>query len=109
MAAIRARRPGTARRGRAGERQASCGTHTTREATMILVVGATGTVGGLVARRLLARGESVRVLVRDPRAVGPLVEGGAAPAYGDLKDPASLAAALDGVEGVVTTANSALR
>lgn len=88
---------------------------------MILVVGATGLLGGLIARQLLERGEEVRVLLRENspaeqmaqqgRATSPrsLVEAGAQPVYGDLKDPASLAAACAGAQTVITTANSAVR
>lgn len=76
---------------------------------MILVAGATGVLGGLVTRQLLARGRPVRALVRDKAAAEPLQEAGASLVYGDLKDRHSLTAALDGVEVVVTTANSAHR
>ncbi len=76
---------------------------------MILVVGATGALGGEVARRLLAQGRKVRVLVRPQSPYQSLVEAGAESAMGDLKDPASLAAACRGVEQVIATANSAQR
>jgi len=76
---------------------------------MILVAGATGQLGSLVTRRLLARGEVVRILVRPGSNFQPLVDLGAQPVFGDLKDPASLAAACEGVDVVVTTANSAAR
>jgi uncharacterized protein YbjT (DUF2867 family) len=88
---------------------------------MILVVGATGLLGGLIARQLLERGEEVRVLLREHSpaeqmaqqgmATSPrsLIEAGAQPVYGDLKDPASLAAACAGVATLITTANSAVR
>lgn len=33
---------------------------------MILVVGATGTLGGRITRGLLEQGKEVRILVRDP-------------------------------------------
>ena len=39
---------------------------------MILVTGATGTVGRALLPQLLERGEEVRVLVRDPRRLGRL-------------------------------------
>ena len=65
---------------------------------MILVTGATGKTGGEVVRRLSAGGPPVRALVRAPERVagrfGPNVEVVA----GDLADPASLGAALDGVD-----------
>jgi NADH dehydrogenase len=88
---------------------------------MLLVIGATGRLGGAVTRMLLAQGRTVRILVRhdsgaedlaaqglatSPRA---LVEAGAQRMYGDLKDRASIEAACDGVEAVVTTANAAAR
>ena len=76
---------------------------------MILVVGATGILGGIVTRQLLAQGHPVRALVRDAAGGEPLRRAGATLVYGDLKDPASLAAAVDGVQVVVTTANSARR
>ncbi|MBG6214473.1 MAG: SDR family oxidoreductase [Cryobacterium sp.] len=76
---------------------------------MILVVGATGQLGGRIARRLLYRGESVRALVRDPSASAGLAEAGADIVVGDLKDKESLRRACEGVSAVVTTANSMSR
>lgn len=64
---------------------------------MILVTGATGNVGGALARDLAARGVPVRALVRDPAR--PLPNGVTA-ALGDLNDPASLRDALTGVEAL---------
>ena len=88
---------------------------------MILVVGATGSVGGAIALRLLEQGKAVRVLLRpnspaealaaQGMATSPkrLLEAGAEPVYGDLKDRASLDGAVTGVQTVITTANSAVR
>lgn len=76
---------------------------------MILVAGATGVLGGAVTRKLLARGDEVRILVRPASDYRPLEALGADVAFGDLKDPASLPGALPGVERVVATANSAKR
>ena len=76
---------------------------------MILVVGATGRLGGRIAHALLAEGRPVRVLARPGRDVETLRAAGAEVARGDLQDTASLAAACDGVETLVTTANSARR
>jgi dihydroflavonol-4-reductase len=62
-----------------------------------LVTGATGFLGSHVARALAARGEGVRVLVRpssDLRALNGL---SAERFQGDLRDPASLVGALEGV------------
>ena len=70
---------------------------------MILVTGATGTVGKALLPKLLERGDDVRVLVRDPRglgrmrvevriALGNLVE---------LSDPRVVRQALRGVDTVI--------
>ena len=88
---------------------------------MILVVGATGIVGGMITRQLLEQDREVRILVRsnspsaqlaqEGRATSAqeLIEAGAQPVYGDLRDRASLDAAVEGVETVISTANSAGR
>jgi uncharacterized protein YbjT (DUF2867 family) len=76
---------------------------------VILVVGATGMLGGAIVRRLLGRGDKVRVLVRDDTGERALTEAGARTARGDLKDAASLARACDGISTLITTANSAAR
>ena len=56
---------------------------------MKLVVGATGQLGGLIARQLLQQDSNVRVLVRPNSTYQPLVDAGALPVFGDLKDPSS--------------------
>ena len=71
---------------------------------MNLVVGASGMLGGMIARKLLARGEPVRVMVRQPSTFED-----ADSVVADLKDSASLAAACRGATAVITTANSAQR
>jgi dihydroflavonol-4-reductase len=63
-----------------------------------LVTGVTGFVGWHVARKLLERGERVRALVRDPARLKELAEVEAV--QGDLRDPESLARAVEGC-GVV--------
>lgn len=69
---------------------------------LILVTGATGTQGGAVARELLLRGYEVRALTRDPSSgeAQALASLGASTVQGDFNDAASLAAALEGVDGV---------
>ena len=76
--------------------------HSPHSDSPILVTGATGKQGGATARRLLAGGRPVRVLVRDPAApaAAELAAAGAEPAKGDLDDPASLPPALDGAAAV---------
>ena len=65
-----------------------------------LVTGATGFVGAAVARKLVARGEAVRVLVR-PTSDRRNLEGLAVEAVeGDLRDRASLARAMKGVDAL---------
>ncbi len=76
---------------------------------MILVVGATGNLGGAITRMLLAQGKRVRILVRPPSNYQALVDAGAEPVLGDLKDRASLDPACQGIDTIITTANSALR
>jgi NADH dehydrogenase len=75
----------------------------------ILVAGATGHLGGLVARRCLAQGSPVRVLVRRGSDHRELQAAGAEIAFGDLKNPASLEAACRGVDRVVSTVTAAAR
>lgn len=64
----------------------------------ILVTGATGTLGGTVARQLLSAGEQVRALVRDPDKASALEDSGAELVQGDLAKPETLDPALDGIE-----------
>lgn len=65
---------------------------------MILVTGATGTVGSELVKRLLASGESVRVLVHSPEKAVFLEELGAEVLTGDFEKLETLGAALRGVE-----------
>lgn len=69
----------------------------------ILVTGATGKVGSEAARLLRERGEPVRALVRDAGRAEALVRAGAEVVVGDFDVPASIAAAVDGVDAVVLT------
>jgi uncharacterized protein YbjT (DUF2867 family) len=68
---------------------------------MILVAGGTGTLGTRVVRQLTGRGEAVRVLARDPGRAGRLPET-VELLPGDLRDPATLAAAVAGCTTVVS-------
>jgi uncharacterized protein YbjT (DUF2867 family) len=73
---------------------------------MDLVVGATGFVGGSVARQLCGLGRSVRALVRGGAGrteAGALAHAGAAVVDGDVTQPSSIARACEGVETVVCT------
>ena len=64
----------------------------------VLVTGATGKVGNAIARDLLARGDEVRVLVRDPDRAMKTVPAGVETATGDVTDRESLPAAVAGCE-----------
>jgi uncharacterized protein YbjT (DUF2867 family) len=71
---------------------------------MILVVGATGVVGGMITRGLLEQGRQVRILVRRDSPSSQLVQQGLATSaeeliasgahavHGDMRDRASLVA-----------------
>ncbi|MFI0792795.1 SDR family oxidoreductase [Micromonospora rubida] len=65
---------------------------------MILVTGATGTVGREVVSILTARGEPVRAVSRNPAAAD--LPAGVEVVAADLTDPASLAPHLTGVDAV---------
>ena len=67
---------------------------------MLLLTGATGLVGSALLRRLIAEGQPVRCLVRDPRRLGPQ-RVRVQIALGDLADPPSFRNAMRGVDTVV--------
>jgi len=68
----------------------------------VLVVGATGSVGAHTITALLARGAGVRALVRTPERAAAL-RAGVTPVLGDLRDEASVTAALKGVTAALYT------
>jgi len=72
---------------------------------VILLTGATGTVGTAVLSRLSATTDPVRCLVRDPRRLGSQ-RVRVQIALGDLADPASFRNALRGVDTVIHLAAS---
>ena len=65
---------------------------------MIVVTGATGLAGSEVVRALTAQGGRVRALVRDPGQARRMLGGTVELAAGDLADPRSVRAALDGAD-----------
>jgi uncharacterized protein YbjT (DUF2867 family) len=71
---------------------------------VLLLTGATGTIGLPVLRRLTAAGVAVRCLVRDPRRLGA-ERVRVQIALGDLADPLSFRHALRGVDTVVHLAS----
>jgi len=63
-----------------------------------LVTGATGKVGNAVARALVARGDEVVALVRDPSRAASVLPEGVRAAPGDVTDAASVRTAVEGCE-----------
>jgi dihydroflavonol-4-reductase len=65
-----------------------------------LVTGATGFTGGHLARGLLARGHSVRVLVRERNQARDLQASGLDVAIGDIRDRSAVESALQNIDVV---------
>ena len=63
---------------------------------MILIAGASGRLGGLVARQLLADGVAVRAMSRTLASLAELKKLGAECVVGDLRDPAVARGRLPG-------------
>jgi len=68
---------------------------------MILLTGITGNNGGATATALLKRGVKFRALVRDLDKAQSWADQGVELVQGDLNDPASVAAALEGCDKAV--------
>ena len=62
--------------------------------------GATGFIGGRVARQLRETGHAVVAVVRDPAKAGGLAAQGVVLAQGDVTDKESMRGAMTGVDGV---------
>jgi uncharacterized protein YbjT (DUF2867 family) len=73
---------------------------------MILIVGASGRLGSVVVRHLLAQGKSIRVMTRNPLSLAHLKQQEVEIVSGDLRDRASLASACQGVEQVLAAAHA---
>lgn len=69
-------------------------------ARTILVTGATGNQGRAVCSSLVASGQRVRAMTRDPGKARGILGAGVECVQGDLKDPQSLRNVLSGVDGV---------
>jgi uncharacterized protein YbjT (DUF2867 family) len=72
----------------------------------VLLVGASGFVGGRLLGPLLEAGHSVRCLTRQPRRLAGRLASGATLAVGDLLDPPSLRAALSDVDAAFYLAHA---
>jgi nucleoside-diphosphate-sugar epimerase len=64
------------------------------------LTGATGFIGGRVARRLVRRGDQVTALVRTPAKAADLGELGITLVQGDITDRESMRAPMSGADGV---------
>jgi uncharacterized protein YbjT (DUF2867 family) len=67
---------------------------------MYVVTGATGNTGGVTADTLLARGEKVRAVGRDPKRLERFKQKGAEAFVADVSDAAALAQAFSGAKAV---------
>lgn len=72
----------------------------------IFLTGATGYIGGTLARRLLGDGHRLRGLVRDAEKARHLAAMGVEPVIGGLDDAAILKAEARRADGVINTASS---
>lgn len=70
------------------------------QATVVLVTGATGFLGGSLVSRLLADGARVRMLTRSPARAKPWADQGAQVIAGDVTDQAAVRTAVDGARVV---------
>ena len=73
---------------------------------MIVVAGATGSLGGKIVDGLRIRGEDVRAIVRPSSEHAALQHAGIPIMYGDLKQPPTLSRALQGARVLITTAST---
>ncbi len=71
----------------------------------VLVTGATGLIGGAVARRVKAAGHEVVGLARSEASAGKLAREGFTVMRGDLADPSSVASAARAADAVVHAAS----
>jgi NAD(P)H dehydrogenase (quinone) len=67
---------------------------------MYAIMGITGRVGGAIAENLLAQGEKIRAIVRNPEKAARWKDRGAEIAVADTDDPSALASAFAGTDGV---------
>ena len=67
---------------------------------MIILTGATGNTGSVVADALLAAGQKVRILARNPEKARALAERGAEIVPGDIADRAALERAFSGAQAL---------
>jgi nucleoside-diphosphate-sugar epimerase len=71
----------------------------------ILITGATGFVGGAVARRLAQQGHTILGLLRSESAAARVQAAGLTPVRGDFADPATLVKPASQVDAIISTAS----
>lgn len=64
------------------------------------ITGATGFIGGRLVAKLIARGDQITCLVRNPDQAADLAKQGATLVKGDVSDQAAMREAMRGVDGV---------
>ena len=67
---------------------------------MYAIIGASGNTGSVISRKLLAHGEKVRVIGRDPKHLESLVQGGAEAFVANVSDASALTQAFKGAKAV---------
>ena len=67
---------------------------------MYAIIGASGNTGSIISRKLLAHGEKVRVIGRDPKHLESLVQGGAEAFVANVSDASALTQAFKGAKAV---------
>ncbi len=77
----------------------------TRRGETVLVTGATGYVGSVVAEKLQSVGYTVRGLTRSEGEMPRLEAGGIEPVFGDVRDAGTLGKAATGAKAIVHTAS----
>ena len=75
----------------------------------IAITGASGQLGRLTAEALLEKTADVVLVTRNPDAISDLAQRGADVRFGDFGDPASLAAAFEGVRRLLLISASVFR
>jgi len=76
---------------------------------MYTVLGATGHIGSVITRRLLEKGEKVRVVGRSTARLQPFVQKGAEPFVGAVNDAAALTRSFEGVRAAFLMIPSGMR
>ncbi len=76
--------------------------HAGEYSKMYTILGASGNIGAVISRTLLARGEKVRVVGRNTGKLQPFVQKGAEAFIGDIHDSEALARAFEGARAAFT-------